>query len=505
MPEPRVEKAIVTVTAGEVERAVTHREIENLLAHGADQLKEGGIKEGDKIVFYCENCPELTSTILACWSLNAMAAMIDCRADRGDVLTMSKKLGANMLITSRTMYTDYPSEIKVFNEAGIKVIDVSPFAKFKDTVPESQVDIQSLNLDQPAFAILSSGTTGAPKTAIHTLRSLVQNIIDLAEKAELEGNLTALQPLPISHIFGLTVFFITQVLGAKTVLTPLEPVAFVKAVHRHKPALIAALPQFYGALLSAPKGFINLSTARLLLCGGAPLTVSLADKFEETFGKRLNNGYGSTESKLIAFNTDGPLLSVGKPVGDVKVAIVNDKDEQLPDGKIGEVRITASMFMDGYLDNEKETKKVLHNGHYYTGDIGRMENGSLFVVGRKGEVVIVAGVVVSVGEVEEVLRNYPEVKDVAVTAVPNKHVGQIVKATVVLVDDKYTEKLKSSDQNESFETQRQLQRQFKAYCKEHLSRYQRPMKWQFLASHDSLPKTLAGKTDKKAMSGANPK
>jgi long-chain acyl-CoA synthetase len=355
------------------------------------------------------------------------------------------------------------------------------------------------------LAILTSGTTGTPKTSVHNLRSLARNVSDLADATDLQGNTTAVTPLPISHIFGLSVLLVTQVLGVKTVMTELEPVGFVKAVHRHKPQLIAALPQFYGALLSAPDGCIDLTGARLLLCGGAPLTVSLANKFEEKFGKPLNNGYGSTESKIVTLNKDGPALSVGKPVGSVKIDIVNEQDEVLPDGKEGEVRITSSMLMDGYINNEKETKKVLHNGHYYTGDIGRFEDGNLFIVGRKGDIVIVGGVVVRAGEVEEALRNYQEVKEVAVTAVQNKWLGQIIKASVVLMDDKIADKLKSNNRNESLEAQRQLQRQFRAFCKEHLSRYKRPMKWEFLGPDDNLPKTLAGKIDKKTMSSAKPK
>jgi acyl-CoA synthetase (AMP-forming)/AMP-acid ligase II len=94
---------------------------------------------------------------------------------------------------------------------------------------------------------------------------------------------------------------------------------------------------------------------------------------------------------------------------------------------------------------------------------------------------------------------------VAVTAVQNKRLGQIIKASIVLMDDSIANKLKSNNRNESLEAQRQLQRQFRAFCKEHLSRYKRPMKWEFLGPHDTLPKTLAGKIDKKAMSRANPK
>lgn len=499
VPEPRSKHAIVVVTPAEMERAVTHIQIENLLSHAIEHLRQRGVKEGDKVVFYCENCPELTSTILACWMLKAMVALIDYRAERADVLAMSKKLGAKLLITSKKLFKNFPQDSKFFTKEGLEVLDVSSFEEHKDTEAKVQFDIEGLDLDRPAFAILTSGTTGTPKTSVHTLGSLAQNISDLAAVSGLQGNMTAVTPLPISHIFGLSVFLVTQILGVKTVLTELEPVGFVKAVHRHKPHLIAALPQFYGALLAAPDGAINVSDTELLLCGGAPLTVSLADKFEEKFGKQLNNGYGSTESKIVALNKGGPTLSVGKPIGGVQIDIVNERDEVLPEGKNGEVRITSSMMMNGYLNNDKETRKVLHHGRYYTGDIGRFEDGNLFVAGRKGDVIIVGGVVVQAAEIEEALRNNPEVKEVAVTSVPDRRLGQIVKASVILMDKKSAAKLKSSDLNERLEAQQQLQRRFKAFCKEHLLRYQCPMKWEFLGPDENLPKTLAGKVDKKAL------
>ncbi|HEY9734361.1 MAG TPA: class I adenylate-forming enzyme family protein [Drouetiella sp.] len=503
LPQPRNEKAIVLVTEGGVERGVTHLEVETLIAHGADQLRKRGVKADDNVVFYCDNSPELTATVLSCWSLNSMAALIDYRAERPAVLAICKKLNAKLLVTAKRLYKDFALETKYFAEAGLEVLDVADLADSKDTAPKTQVDIKAIDLDRPAFTILTSGTTGNPKTSVHTLRSLVVNIIDLAEAANQHGSITALTPLPLSHVFGLTVFLIAQVLGAKTVLTQLEPVGFIKAVHRHKPDWIAALPQFYGAMLSAPNGFIKLDNAKLLLCGGAPLTVSLADKFQETFGKQLNNGYGSTECKLVAFNRDGgATLSAGTPVGDIKIEIVNEQGEVLPEGEIGEVRIAGPMLMEKYLDNEDETRKAIRSGWYYTGDIGRFEGGHLFVVGRKDDVVVVGGVVVRSGIVEEALRNNPQVKDVAVTAVGNRRLGQIVKASIVLVDDKVGEKLMSTKREVRLETERELQRAFKAFCKDRLTRFQRPMKWEFLGPHDDLPKTLAGKTDKKKLSAA---
>jgi acyl-CoA synthetase (AMP-forming)/AMP-acid ligase II len=157
------------------------------------------------------------------------------------------------------------------------------------------------------------------------------------------------------------------------------------------------------------------------------------------------------------------------------------------------------MLMDGYLSDEEKTKSVLHNGQYYTGDYGRLEDGYLFVAGRKNDIVTVAGVVVHAAEVEEALRSYSQVKEVAVTAVANKWLGEVVKADVVLMDDNQASGLKSTSVVERHETKQALVRQFKAYCAEHLSRYKQPMLWNFLGPHEDLPKTLAGKVDKKEL------
>ena len=498
LPEKRSDHAIV-VHADGVEHSINHIQIENVIAGAMQQLKARGLKEGSNVVFCCENGFEFSPTLLACWALKATTTLVDYRMKRADLLNICKKLNTDLLLVSK-LHKGLVKETDLIPGKRLDVMDITELSNFRNTKAEDKFDIASLALDHPALLLLTSGTTGAPKTSSHNLRSLAQNIIDLVEASNLQSGMTSVTPLPISHIFGLSVLLVSQVLGLKTILTGLDPVGFIKVIHYHKPEMIAALPQFYGAMLSAPDGIIQLANTKLLLCGGAPLTVSLANKFEEKFGKRLNNGYGSTESKIVAFNTDGPELSVGKPIGSVRIDIVNEQHEPVPEGKSGEVRITASTFMDGYLNNEDENKKVLNNGHYYTGDFGRLENGYLFVSGRKSDIILVGGAVVQAGEVEEALRNCSEVKEVAVTAVPNKRLGQIIKASVVLLDPKVSDRLKSTNETERLEAKLELQRRFKGFCREHLSRYKRPMKWEFFGLHDDLPKTLAGKIDKKSMS-----
>jgi long-chain acyl-CoA synthetase len=500
LSERRGDHAIVVSSNG-FEHSVTHEQIENLVAHAIHQLKVRGVGEGSKIVFYCENSCEFSPMLFACWALKATATLVDYRMNRADVLDMCKKLNAKLLLIS-TIHRGLASESDLIPGFQIDVMDISQLARFKDAKLDEQFDVASLDLDRHSLSLLTSGTTGFPKTSVHNLRSLAQNITELVETTGLDGDMTAVTPLPTSHIFGLSVLLVSQVLGIKTVLTALDPIGFIKAVHKYKPHMIAALPQFYGALLSAPAGMIELNNSQLLLCGGAPLTVALADKFEEKFGKRLNNGYGSTESKIVALNKNGPTLSAGKPVRGVQIDIVNERHEPLPEGQSGEVRISTPALMIGYLNNDDETKRVLQNGHYYTGDFGRFENGYLFVAGRKSDVIVVGGVLVQAGEIEEVLRNCAEVKEVAVTAVANRRLGQIIKASVVVLDPEVATRLTSTDKTERLGAKLELQGRFKAFCKEELSRYKRPMLWEFFGLHDDLPKTLAGKVDKRTLSAS---
>ncbi len=496
-PELKDRPAIIQAVKG-TERSVTNAQIENLIAGAIKELKRFGVEKGNKVVLCSENSPEFSSTILACWALNAMAILIDSRLPSQDLSKVTQKMGANQLVTSKNIFPDFKSQCKILTDEHIKVLEISEISDYKNKKSDTPFDPTTIDTKQPAFTILTSGTTGEPKAALHDLESLMINLVELGELTGLDGSMTCVMPLPISHIFGLEVLLVSQIFGTNVVFSELDPVAFIKLVHKHKPELIAGLPQFFGAMLMAPDGAINLSNAKLLLCGGAPLTVSLAEKFEKKFGKRLNNGYGSTESKIVALNKVGPMDSVGQFVKSAKIDIVNERDEVVPDGTTGEVRIAGPWLMTGYYGKDEETKKALHDGHYHTGDIGHFKDGNLFISGRMKEIVIVGGSRVYSGEVEEALRKDKSVREVAVVGLPHRRLGQVVKAIIVLNDEEMSAKLEGDDEQKR-EAHQQLRAHFKEHCKQNMRREMRPMKWEFRGPHDTLPKTLAGKIDKKSL------
>jgi acyl-CoA synthetase (AMP-forming)/AMP-acid ligase II len=337
-----------------------------------------------------------------------------------------------------------------------------------------------------------------PKGAVHTMKSLLINLIDLAVLAGIDDTMCGVLPLPLSHIFGLEVFNVAIIYGMKVVFSALTPTSFVQCVSKFKPHIIAGVPTLYGALMAAPKEALDLSNGKLLLCGGAPLPVSLAEEFQAKFGKRINNGYGSTESQIVALNQTAPIESVGNIVASAKIDIVNDKDEVLPEPEVGEIRISGPMLMKGYLNMPELTEKVLRDGKYYTGDMGFFKDGNLYISGRTKEMIIVAGYKVFPAEVEDALRKHPLVNEVAVIGQPHRQLGQIVKAHVVLAKGEQSDKLEGSN-DESKETRQKVLGELKGYCKDNLRRELRPMEWELHPSTKPLPKTGTGKIDKKQL------
>lgn len=496
-PSSKDQTSIVQFTKSG-ERTWTNQEVERLIAGSISELKRLGVQKGDKVVLCSENCAELSSMMVACWALQALAVAVDFRLPLEGMESAVKSVEPKLVVLSKNLFYDFDKQSKAVADK-TKILELTTMARYKDVEPESQFDVSSLDLDAPAFLILTSGTTGKPKAALHDLRSFLNSIIDLAELASgIDGTMTALFPLPISHIFGMEVFFVCNAFGLKIVFTELDPRNFIMGVRKHRPHLIASVPPFYGAMLAAPEGALDLSNTVLLLSGGAPLSIPMAEKFEKRFGKRLNNGYGSTESKIVAINLDGPLDSVGKIASSAKIEIVNDQDEVLPEGAKGEVRIAGPMLMNGYVGMDEASKKVLHNGHYHTGDIGYFKDGHLFVSGRMKEMLVVGGSTVFPGEIEDVLRMNETVREVAVIGLPDDKFGEKVKAIVVLNDHDLADKLTGSPDDRAYAQKRLLER-FQDYCQQNMRKEMVPSEWDFRGPKDTLPKNLAGKIDKQSL------
>ncbi len=477
------------------ERTVSYPEFYKLVAGCEKFFQKRGLEKGSRLIMLSPNTIELVAAIIAAWRLELLAVPVDFRMTGLEASNVSNSLNAALVLVS-PLFPDL-NKLKDSLSAPETLVMLDQVATEVDgaTALPSR---SSVKLDFDALMILTSGTTGIPKGAVHDLRSLIENLKELGQLAQLDDETVALLPLPVSHIFGLEVVCVCLLFGSTVVFCELEPSKFIASINKYRPQILAGVPTMYGALLGAPEGALNLDRARILLSGGAPLPVSLAQEFESKFHKRINNGYGSTESKIIALNLDGPIESIGKPVPSVKVKIINSEGKLLPEGQEGEIIIDSPNLMKGYLGQPEKTAEVLTSQGYKTGDIGYVKDGYVFISGRAKEMIVVAGNKVFPSEVEEVLLRNPLVREVAVTGPEHKKLGQIVKATIVIADDALSKQLAGPDESRKA-AREQILKELKQFCQENLKRELRPMEWNLRPNDQPLPKGRSGKVDKKLL------
>lgn len=478
------------------ERTMSYKELYVLVDKLESFYKHQGVEANDRVLLCSPNLSTMVAAILAAWRRRALAMPVDVRMTAPELANVAQRVRAKLaLVSSRFQNL---SQVEEELEGKVSCFTMETVADSDIESAPTQVNNESS--DFPALLILTSGTTGMPKGAVHDFASLLINLGELGDAASMDDKTKCLLPLPMSHIFGLEVMGVALVFGGTLVFCELEPTRFLGSLNRNKPQVVAGVPTLYATLLHAPDGAVDVKNARVLLSGGAPLPVALATEFEAKFGRRINNGYGSTESKIIALNIDGPVESVGRPVPSTSVKILDGQGQILDEGQEGEIVIDSRILMKGYLDQPEKTAEVLTAQGYRTGDIGFLKDGYIFISGRAKEMIVVAGNKVFPNEVEQVLMKHPAVAEVAITGQDHSKLGQIVKATIALCPGELDQKLSAaSDDDEKKAAREELVASFKEFAKNNLKRELRPMVWDFRPSCQPLPKLRSGKIDKKQL------
>jgi long-chain acyl-CoA synthetase len=221
---------------------------------------------------------------------------------------------------------------------------------------------------------------------------------------------------------------------------------------------------------------LTISHLRLAGCGGATLPVEIIEKVKETMGVEIGEGYGQTESTVMisCFPPNSVKIhgSVGLPLPGIDLKIIDPNGREVPAGEVGEIIFKGPNAMKGYYKKDEETRNTIRDGWIYTGDLGkRDEEGFLYIVDRKKDMIIRGGYNVYPREIEEVLYSHPDIVECAVVGESDPVFGEEVAAYLVMRNHKEADDIK-------------------AYCKEHLAPYKIPRKIYFLTE---LPKTATGK------------
>ena len=458
----------------------------------ANALRRLGVGPGDRVMVMLPNCPEVMQSygaILRCGAIIVPVIFLLGEKEVAHILADSE---AKVAITSTDLLSKMEAQIGVLPTLQhVLLVDGGEDGRARSLEEEVQgepdvfaaVDRTS---DDLAVILYTSGTTGVPKGVALSHGNLESNARAAASLNELGREDWAVAVLPLSHSYGLTVMNAGHVLGSRVALVRwFHPEAVLQTIQEFRAVSMSAVPTMLVYLLNYPDaGRFDTSSMRAWGSGAAPLPTELVEPFEKKFGGVILEGYGLTEASPVvsAHRLSGPrrIGSVGRPIPGVEVSIRDDDDRPLPAGEVGEVCVKGPNVMVGYYRNPEETARTVRAGWLHTGDVGRVdEDGFLYIVERKKDLIIRGGFNIYPREVEEALYAHPKIAEAAVVGMADPLMGEDVLAFVVLKGD-----------------ERATSEEIAAFCEERLARYKCPKQIRFV---DSLPKSPIGKILRKEL------
>lgn len=343
--------------------------------------------------------------------------------------------------------------------------------------------IVPLDAHDTAVVMYTSGTTGKPKGVMLTHHNIVATAEIWSTSMDMSSKDKMFICTPLFHCAGLHVFTMPMFYQGGTVVIEeaFSPTKTLAQIAATEATIFFGVPSMYTIILNTP-GFKehSLNHLRLLCYGAAPMPYELVKQVKEAFPNvKVQNLYGQTENSPAATSLlDKDALtkigSVGKPLALTEVCVVNSEGKTVPAGEVGEICVKGPQVMKGYLRNPEETARTIKDGWLYSGDLGRFDDeGYLYIVDRKKDMIIRGGENIYPIEVEEVLYQMPEILEAAVVGFPHEVYGEVPKAFVVLKEDK------SLDENSIL-----------SYCQTRLAKYKVPYEIELIAE---LPRNASGK------------
>lgn len=510
-------------------RQLTYAEIEREAAGFAAGLAKLGVRERERVALVLPNCPQFVIAALAVWRLGAIIHTLNPIYTEHEMHDALRAIQPATIITLTPFYQKIKAcggcsfirrviatNIKEYlppllsilftivkeKKEGHRITVQQGDLRFQDVLRQGEqrpITQIAARPDDPAAILMSGGTTGTPKGVLIQHRHLIMCGMQIAEwlreplRAE---NACILLPLPLFHVYGLGVLSSCIVSGTRLSLVPnpREISDLLATIKRERPSVLSGVPTLFTAILNRPEvaaGKVDFSSIKACFSGAAALMAETKKRFETITGARIVEGYSLSEAVMACcvnpFNGPNKIGSVGMPLPDVTIRIINQDDgvTEMAAGEVGEIVISAPQLMQGYWNNPDETANVLRvmsdgTTGLYTGDLGYLdEDGYLFIVDRKKDLIKTSGFQVWPREVEEVLATHPAVQEVGVAGLPDERKGEIVAAWVV-------------PRSGTAVTAEDL----RTFCREKLAPFKIPSRVEF---RGELPKTLVGKVLRRAL------
>ena len=467
------------------ERTVTYGELDERSSTVAAALREREVREGDTVAVLMHNGIEMVETLFAIHKLGAVAVPLNFRLSPDEVAFILGDVG------SRGLVADEPLLAQAGGGAGLDwtlPVTGEPSSPYEEAIAAaSPLEPGEVDDDTPAFVMYTSGTTGRPKGAVLTHKNLVANTWSWAFEVGVARGDTYTAGFPLFHIGGLVGLYPFLLLGECVVLQHsrgFDPDAALELVAGSGATICAFVPAQWQLLVDRPGAGERLGRQRRALWGGSPASRPLLERMVETLpADSVISTFGQTEVTANATFL-GPadalrkLGSVGKAAPTLEYRIVDDEDRDVPPGEVGEIAYRGPTVMREYLGRPEATAEAFRGGWFHGGDLVREdEEGYLYVVDRKNDMIISGGENIYPAEVERVLVEHPAVAEIAIVGVPHPTWGETPVAFVVALPGTQPDPAELAD-----------------FGAESLARYKRPSRVVFV---DELPRNASGKTLKR--------
>jgi len=475
-------------------RSYTFKQVNQRINRLINALADLGVGKGDRVGILAYNCPRYFE-VFGLAKAGRVCVPLNYRSVGRELAYLINNSEINTLILE-SEFVDVVNCIR-HELDGVKnlicldatVENMMSYEQLISRFPPNE-PMDEVEADDPCVLFYTSGTTGRPKGAIHTHKSLIAET--RVPYRDLSSNDIALCVMPFFHVGGSAAhMFPAFSYGATMVIhKKFDETLVLEAIEKERVTYVFLVPAMIIRLLEHPSlSQYDLSSLRTIAYTGAPMPIEALRKGIEHFGEVFCQELGQTETlnmsvlKREEHKLEGSakeikrLESAGKPLREGEIRIVDDQGRDVPVGEPGEIIARSDRTMKGYWKLPGETAETMKDGWLHTGDVGKMdEDGYIYLVDRKKDMIISGGENIYSREVEEVLYMHPAVLEAAVVGVPDEKWGESVKAVVVLKQGAAASEEEIID-----------------FCKEYLASYKKPRSVEFW---DNLPKTASGKIKK---------
>lgn len=424
------------------EREYSYAELWNQSLFVSANLREQfNVKSGDQIALWLKNCPEFIPALFGALHCGGVLVPINNFLKPDEVNFILSDAGIDVIITDSELSAHFQT-LKAARPA-LKLLNVEKLLASLRVAPRQiEIDPELMpGADRKesdlAVLIYTSGTTGKPKGAMLSHGNLLHNVESCRLCLHTVASDRMAVLLPMFHSYMLTVGILLPLFvgGSLLLIKSLHPVRnVIQEIFLRKATILPAIPQFYRGLTNAEIP-VPLPL-RICISGSAPLPVQILHEFEKKFGIPLIEGYGLSEASPVVaknpLNATRKPGSIGIPVPHVEVTVQDDAGQILGPKEVGEICVRGGNVMMGYWNQPEETARVFRNGWLLTGDVGcHDEEGYFYITDRKKDMLLVNGNNVYPREIEEVIYQFPNIKEAAVIGQPDSRRGEQPVAFVV--------------------------------------------------------------------------